>query len=289
MNWDDLKIVLAIARNGTQSAAASVLTVDQSTIARRLTAIETSLNVALFVRSKSGFMPTQAGEQVIQRAAAVETHIQWLEDEAQSAEKDLHGPVTIVGNHWTLSQIIRSGVVDLLSKNQGLELRFVASSNHWSLTQGHPEIALWFEIDPKDGEFAAPVGQVPYATYVREDLNPDTAQWVSFMDPRAQRAPNRWLAKLQSPRADVRLTGNDAGLVLAAIQSGVGKGLLPCCIAEHMPNLKRITSTFPPLIRCLHVHANTGTVKTRRIQQVITMLRDTIPTAFADPTSNLIK
>jgi DNA-binding transcriptional LysR family regulator len=283
MNWDDLKIVLAIARNGTQSAAANVLSMDQSTVARRLTAIETTLNVVLFVRSKTGFMPTQAGEQVIRRAASIETDIQWLEDEAQSVTNDLHGPVTVIGNHWTLSQVIKSGVSDLLLRNQGLELRFVASSYHWSLTQGRPEVALWFEIDPKDGEFASPIGQVPYATYIRDDLDPDDAQWVSFLDPRAQRAPNRWMNKLHPPEAGIRLTGNDAGLLLSAIQSGVGKGLLPCCIAEQTSSLKRVTTSRPPLVRTLQVHANTETVATRRIQQVIAMLREAIPAAFCDP------
>lgn len=61
MNWNDLKIVLAISRNQTQSAAAEGLGMDQSTVGRRLNTIEASLGTVLFVRSHSGFNRPRRG------------------------------------------------------------------------------------------------------------------------------------------------------------------------------------------------------------------------------------
>lgn len=282
MNWNDLKIVLAISRNHTQSAAAHVLGMDQSTVGRRLNTIEASLGTVLFVRSNSGFQATEAGHRVIERAQKIETQVLWLEDDAQSSMEDPRGPVTIIGNHWTLNEIIRAGLDKLLTATPGLELRFVSASYHWSLTQGRPELALWFEIEPRDAEFAFPIGQVPYAVYIKDDLEPEGVDWVSFQDPLAKRAPDRWLRKHGAANEGAVLSTNDAGLLLTAVQAGVGKGLLPCCIADRAPGIKRLPSKRPPLVRTLHIHANADLVQTRRLQCVISWLQQHVQQVFAD-------
>ncbi|WP_341368230.1 LysR family transcriptional regulator [Yoonia sp. BS5-3] len=283
MNWNDLKIVLAISRNRTQSAAAEVLGMDQSTVGRRLNAIEASLGTVLFVRSNMGFQPTEAGQRVLDRAKKIETQVLWLEDEAQSSADTLHGPVTIIGNHWTLDAIIGAGLEDLLIQTPGLELRFVSGSAHWPLTQGRPELALWFEIEPKDAEFAFPISEVAYALYIRKGRDPDVADWVSFEDPRAKRAPDRWLRKRTRTIAREALDANDAGLLLTAIEAGIGKGLLPCCIGDRAKDLVRIDCGRPALVRTLHAHASTDLVQTRRLQCVIHWLQTHAPRIFADP------
>jgi DNA-binding transcriptional LysR family regulator len=286
MHWDDLKIVLAISRNQTQSAAAHVLGLDQSTVGRRLNAIEASLGTVLFVRSKSGFHPTEAGQRVIERAQGIETQVLWLEDEAQSSANEVRGPVTIIGNHWTLNEVIRSGMKEMLETMTGLEIHFVSGSYHWSLTQGRPELALWFEIEPRDAEFSFPIGEVPYAVYIKDDLDPVTVNWVSFQDPRAKRAPDRWLRKQNPTEADPAFVANDAGLLLTAVQSGIGKGLLPCCLAERATGIKRLPSKRPPLVRTLNVHTSADLVQTRRLQCVINWLQRNAQQTFEDPLAN---
>ena len=54
MNWDDLRIFLAVARGGGLLAAARRLGLDHSTVARRLSSLEAALGVQLVVRSPRG-------------------------------------------------------------------------------------------------------------------------------------------------------------------------------------------------------------------------------------------
>ncbi|MEO1016775.1 MAG: LysR family transcriptional regulator, partial [Pseudomonadota bacterium] len=68
MNWDDLKIVLAIHRSKSMSQAARMLEIDPSTATRRLAAIESDLGAILFSRSKSGLAATDAGQIAIEHA-----------------------------------------------------------------------------------------------------------------------------------------------------------------------------------------------------------------------------
>jgi DNA-binding transcriptional LysR family regulator len=58
MNWDDLKIALAIAQQGSLNAAARVLGTTQPTVSRRLDGLERRIGVKLFERAASGLSPT---------------------------------------------------------------------------------------------------------------------------------------------------------------------------------------------------------------------------------------
>ena len=58
MDWDDLRIVLAIARHGSLNAAARALGTTQPTVSRRLDALERSIGGKLFERAANGLSPT---------------------------------------------------------------------------------------------------------------------------------------------------------------------------------------------------------------------------------------
>ena len=68
MNWDDLRFLVVIGREGTLAAAARSLKVDQTTVARRLRALEESLGTPLFERSEGRWHPTPVGARVLARS-----------------------------------------------------------------------------------------------------------------------------------------------------------------------------------------------------------------------------
>ena len=68
MNWDDLRYVLAVARQRTLAAAGRELGVDATTVGRRLLAIEGQLGARLFERTGDGFAPSHTGEIAVARA-----------------------------------------------------------------------------------------------------------------------------------------------------------------------------------------------------------------------------
>ena len=61
LNWDDLRVFLAVARGGSLSSAARILKVTQPTAGRRLRALEESLGARLFDRLPEGFEPAYDG------------------------------------------------------------------------------------------------------------------------------------------------------------------------------------------------------------------------------------
>ncbi|MCL7943657.1 LysR family transcriptional regulator [Marinobacter sp. ATCH36] len=79
IRWDDLQIVWAISESGTLSGAGRRLKVSHATVFRRLGNLEKRLGVALFERSRTGYTPTPAGEDIAAVAQQVEANIKGAE------------------------------------------------------------------------------------------------------------------------------------------------------------------------------------------------------------------
>jgi DNA-binding transcriptional LysR family regulator len=95
LNWDDLRLVLAIARAGTLSGAARTLEVTHSTVFRRLGAVEQEMGVRLFDRFRDGYAATTAGESAAEVAARIADEVLALERRLSGQDLRPSGTVRI--------------------------------------------------------------------------------------------------------------------------------------------------------------------------------------------------
>ena len=96
MDWDDVRVFLAVAREGSMRAAGRVLAVSQPTIARRLAAFEASFGGAsLFDRLPDGLRLNAAGEQLVAAAESVEDAMLTLERRRAASSPGLSGTVRV--------------------------------------------------------------------------------------------------------------------------------------------------------------------------------------------------
>lgn len=286
LDWDDLKILLAVSRGGSLNAAAVQLGIDQATVSRRLAALEAALGAILFIRGRAGLSPTSAGEAAIERAIEIEQRAMRLAEEVGSANQEPTGLVRIVGNAWTMTRLATAVLPDLLARHPRLAIRTIGGPLPRNLASGEAALGLWFEVPPGDTAFAIKLGEVPYAIYAPEGVDPDTLGWVSFWDDLApRRAPARWIEKTRKPADPLRLTATDSSVLLAGIRGGIGKGLLPMCLADGERGLSRVTQGPPDLVRTLHVHAHPDTIQSARIQAVLTCLHENFGRTFTPAAS----
>jgi DNA-binding transcriptional LysR family regulator len=87
--WSDLRIFLSVAREGSTLAASRLLNMNQTTVSRRIEALEHALDVALFTRSTRGFALTPQGQALMGRIEAVEVAAIDVETEATRLVRDL--------------------------------------------------------------------------------------------------------------------------------------------------------------------------------------------------------
>src|SRR4029079_18895249 len=86
MQWDDLRIFLAVAREGSISGAAKRINVQHSTVSRRIKALEQQLGTRLIERKASGYELTSAGEEL--KLAAIKMEVEVLEVEGALGGED---------------------------------------------------------------------------------------------------------------------------------------------------------------------------------------------------------
>ncbi|WP_195819055.1 LysR family transcriptional regulator [Roseobacter sp. MH60115] len=283
LNWDDLRILLAIVRSGSLTRASVMLGIDQSTAGRRLSALEAALGTTLFLRSKTGIIPTEIGEKLIVHAVEIERRADTIAEVAAAPEEGPVGQLQIMGDHWVLEHLANRFLPSFAKAHPQMSLRLASGQPTASLWTA-ATISLWFEDPPQMGEFAIKLAEVPFAVYGPRGANHDDLPWVSMMDESAtRRAPAKFLEKMRKPEEALQLTANDARLVRSAVAGGLGKGLLPVCVGDVDPALQRIAHPDYEITRVLHLHAHPDTVQTLRVQTAIRWLRERAQDIFGDP------
>ncbi len=272
MDWNDLKLLLAIHNAGNLKGAARALKIDQSTAGRRLAALESDLGAILFVRARSGFSLTDAGETAIRHAREIERQMTLFEDDLQSAGRGPKGLVRIVTNAWIISNLLIPRLQGFLDGHPHLRVHLIGETSGRNLSKREAEVALWFERSERDHEIAFDLGPVPYAVYARRDVDPDAIGWVSFWDDLASRSPMRWLEE-RGELSDLRMTSTDASAVYAAVKAGIGKALIPVWIGEADAELVCLSDNSPEIVRTLRAIVHPDMINTPRIAAVIEWLR----------------
>lgn len=95
LDWNDLRYFLAVARDGSTLAAARALRVSQTTVARRITALEEALGVRLFEKRQAGYTLTPEGQSLLGQATTVESALNSFADAASAHSRDVSGTVKI--------------------------------------------------------------------------------------------------------------------------------------------------------------------------------------------------
>jgi len=149
-NWNDLRYFLTIARHGNPNRAAKQLTVDHTTVRRRIQALEEALAVRLFEPRDRGFVLTQAGEKLLVFAEAIETLTIDAEEQVSGQDKTLTGSVRIGAPDGLGSFFLAPHLAQFAFENPDLEIELVAMSRLFNLSKREADIALTM-IRPHQG------------------------------------------------------------------------------------------------------------------------------------------
>ena len=281
LNWDDIRILLALVRAGSLKRASQVLQIDQSTVGRRLSSLEGALGTTLFLRSKSGIIPTETGQKIIADALEIERRTDRIVQAASSKADEPIGEICILGEQWILQFLAAHFLPSLVASYPKLTVRLVSKPEGIS-SRTAATVSLWFEDPPQVGEFAIKLVEVPFALYVKHGINERDTEWVAARDIHTtRRAPIVLTDKLRKRDEPVRILADDLGMVEACIQRGLGKGVLPVCLAKQNTELARAGGKEAEVSRQLHLHAHPDTVQSHRVQTNIRRLREDAGALYA--------
>jgi DNA-binding transcriptional LysR family regulator len=287
MNWNDLRYVLAIGRGGTLAAAARLLGVDDTTVARRLAALQDSIGARLYQRLADGTVQlTAAGERAALHAEKIEREIGGLDAGLPGADKAVSGTVRLTSVPIIVNHVLVPATPALLARHPGLRLELVADARDFSLTRREADLALRL-ARPKTGGtriMARRVGSVRYGVYASASSSLRDARklpWITYDEAMGHLPQARWVAATAGRDGEpiAAVSVNDADAVPAAVKCGIGRSLLPCVVADASPQLRRLDARphAPVLTRELWLLAHAELRTLSRIEAVVEWIEQTAP------------
>jgi DNA-binding transcriptional LysR family regulator len=142
MNWDALKVFLAVARAGQLLGAARKLGIDQSTVSRQIASLESDLRSKLFERHTSGVSLTPAGERLVSIAERMEADAALIEETIAERDTDAVGTVRVGAPDVFGSVVLAPLLARLAIDHPGLHLQLVPLPRHFSLAKREVDIAV---------------------------------------------------------------------------------------------------------------------------------------------------
>ncbi|MCJ8144400.1 LysR family transcriptional regulator [Ancylobacter sp. A5.8] len=154
MDWDHLRIFLAVARAGQMLAAARQLGLDHATVGRRLAALEAGLGSKLIERRTTGSALTPAGERLLLHAERVETEMLQAQSALGNVDLALAGTVRIGAPDGFGTYFLAPRLGALAEANPGLTIQLAPLPRSFSLPKREVDIAVTLQR-PSEGRLIA--------------------------------------------------------------------------------------------------------------------------------------
>ena len=142
MDWDDLKVFLAVARQESLSAAGRTLRLDPATVGRRVTRLEERIGAALFLRSPQGYAPTEAALRLMAHAERIEAEVEAGQAGVAGPADRLTGTVRIGAPDGCATHLLPQVCAGLLAENPALDIQIVALPRVFNLSRREADLAV---------------------------------------------------------------------------------------------------------------------------------------------------
>jgi len=257
-DWDDLRHFLAVARHGSTIQAAKALGMNQSTVQRRIAALERQLGRRLFDRCPEGYRLTRLGEELRPIAERVETDISDFSRQSASSHTELVGTIRVTCPETAGYRIIKSPILDAFhARYPGLRVEMVMVDRVLDLAKGEADIAFRTSVPRDDALVARKIAEVSWAVfasraYIERRGTPKTVDEigqhdvVQFDGPIAEHPGARWLKRL-APQARIAARCTSTPALLLAVKSGAGISPLPVIAVESEPDVVCLFNSIPEL------------------------------------------
>lgn len=247
MNWDDLRLFLAVARAGSISGAARQLGVQHSTISRRIRQFEEKMGARLLERKRGGYELTLAGEHIKEAADRIEREVIGVDSALPGKDTQLAGPLRVTAINNMASSILMPMLSSFSEQHPQVELHIIVSNSDASLSQREADVAIRLTNSPTDtliGKRIVTVASAIYGsrTYL-EQLRQKGGEpkWIGV---ECCGFHKTWTKQSCGDQTH-NFFSDDTLLTLSAIREGVGISILPCFMGDTDPTLKRYSEPDP--------------------------------------------
>lgn len=237
MNWDDLRLLLAIHRAGSLAAAARELGINHSTLYRRLNAFEAAMGLRVFERHVQGYAPTAEGEDILGHCLQIDEAVGTLERRVAGKDFRLNGRIRLTAPSNLCTGYLAAYLPEFRLLHPEIEVELLAGDREYDLARREADLALRATSKPPEYLIGRRVTQLPWWVFgVRGDgvapdapVNMAEALQMPMVGPEASllRLPVfAWLEAQRAQRGYVA-RASDLATMAALVREGMGLALLP--------------------------------------------------------------
>lgn len=272
LSWDDFRYVKAIADTRSLAGAAAELSVNHSTVFRRLAQIESGLGSRLFERSRAGYALTPCGEEMVRLAERMGEDIVAFERQVTGHDLRPSGELRVTTNDTVLVHMLTGVFAAFRKAYPEIVLDVVVSNQALNLSKRDADVAVRATDRPPDALIGRRAASIAWAVYANADRAPEafdpetdgqSVDWIGFGDNLANLKAARWL-KDRGGRVVYRI--NTVLGLAEATAAGMGIAVLPCFIGSATPGLTRLTGPLPDLANGIWLLTHADLRQTARVR-----------------------
>ncbi len=249
-NWNDIRYLVAVADSGSTLAVSRALRVSQTTVARRLHALEGATGITLFDRRQAGYRLTPEGQALLQHARAMTDAGDSFDREVVTRARATSGTVRLTTEDIFAQTLLAPMLVDLRKAHPEIVIELDVTSELRDLGAGEADIAIrGTRRDAPAGVVGRRICRDDWTLYCSRDYADRNGVPQTKADLRNHaivaggggslwRAYQAFLRRLDLEDR-VAIHQPTSGGLLSSVRAGLGIGVLPCIIAEGDDSLVR--------------------------------------------------
>jgi|1186.fasta_scaffold39383_1 DNA-binding transcriptional LysR family regulator len=272
LSWDDFRYVKAIADTRSLAGAAQELSVNHSTVFRRLAQIEEQLGSRLFERSRGGYALTPCGEEMVRLAERMGEDIVAFERQVTGHDLRPSGELRVTTNDTVLIYLMTDIFAGFRGAYPEISLDVVVANQALNLSKRDADVAIRATDRPPEALIGRRAASIAWAVFAASEKAPQNfdpqsgardAEWIGFGDNLANLKAAKWL-KERGGKVVYRI--NTVLGLAEATAAGMGLGLLPCFIGSKTPGLTRISSPIADVVDDLWLLTHADLRATARVR-----------------------
>ena len=247
INWQDLRYFHEVVQTGTLTAAARKLGVNQTTVSRRITELETALNAPLFDRSPSGWHITPVGESVLKSVEAIAEEVHAIGRVVQSDRKELSGQLRVTSTDSCIQGLLMPVLNEFSRLYPDIDIEVIATEALLDLSVHDADVAFRATNKPPPNVLGTHIANFVYRVFAAPDVYqqylaaPESVGGIEWKSD--SRGTPEWM-RVAFPGMQVRYRANSLNVAFDMARRGLGFAMLPCGMGDASSRLRRVPADY---------------------------------------------
>jgi len=244
IEWHHWQTLLLVSRHGTLSGAAKALSVDATTVGRRIKWLQNELGFELFLREGTKLVPSSQCHALLNHVETADDALhQLVQYSAGIGAGKFWREVRVTAPPFLMNNAL-GPAVGVLAKSHRINISLIGINSKSLLSRREADVAIRIEDRPGEINTSSPrvksdrVGTLKYAVYAKAGVDPEELPWAGLMEPAVMTSGSRKMIELFGGQ-EIQFRANQFDTLREMLVSGGAKAMLPCLIGEREGQLEQ--------------------------------------------------